>query len=99
MPIDCAPAPTSTSSGPADHSNSTTTSRLPPKAGGYGTRLSTVVLVTKDGKVTFIERDREGREDKVRERRFGFDLFGKAPEEPKYRGGIGSVVGTERVSV
>ena len=83
MPIDCAPAPTSTSSGPADHSNSTTTSSLPPKAGGYGTRLSTVVLVTKDGKVTFIERDREGREDKVGERRFEFDLFEKQIEPSK----------------
>ena len=37
----------------------------------YGTRLSTLVLVKKDGSVLFIERDRAGKEG---ERRFDSDI-------------------------
>jgi uncharacterized protein with NRDE domain len=41
----------------------------------YGTRLSTVVLVGKDGSVVFIERDRAGtNEGEARERKFEFRL-------------------------
>lgn len=41
----------------------------------YGTRLSTVLLVKKDGEVLFIERDR-AEEGKEEERRFRFQVGG-----------------------
>lgn len=68
-PLPARPPPSVDVGPPSESPESTGESRA------YGTRLSTVVLVGKDGSVVFVERDRAGiDEGEARERKFEFRL-------------------------